>query len=353
MVRPAATGQAPEAGATLSPRRRVDLLAAVVLACAVISAALAVALIPRDVPGPELSARVYPARLARHLGNPSAHVQPSGGAWNQPSDIVALGERWFVLDTGNNRILELNGDGAVLQVLDQQRDGRLALRGAMALAGDGRYLYVANSGAAQVLVLTPEGGVVGTFPVGGVEGEDSSPARPIGLAVAGNGDFLVSDADNHRVLRYDREGRLLWAAGSGRRAGGEEGFNTPAGLALDQAGNVYVVDILNGRVVKLAPDGTFLGQYGRLGDTAGTLARPKDVAIDAAGNVYVSDGLLAAVQVFGPTGEYRGFIGLKDPADRGSGALFRAPAGLTIAGPNLYVVDRFASVFVMDLPGEE
>jgi DNA-binding beta-propeller fold protein YncE len=70
---------------------------------------------------------------------------------------------------------------------------------------------------------------------------------------------------------------------------------------------VYVVDILNGRVVKLAPDGTFLDQYGRLGDTAGTLARPKDVVIDAAGNVYVSDGLLAAVQVFGPSGEYRGF----------------------------------------------
>src|SRR3990170_6073169 len=171
MVRPAATGQAPEAGATLSPPRRVDLLAAVILACAVISAALAVALIPQDVPGPELSARVYPARLARHLGNPSAHVQPSGGAWNQPSDIVALGGRWFVLDTGNNRILELDGEGAVLQVLDQRRDGRLTLRGAMAIASDGRYLYAANSGTAQVLVLTPEGGVVGTFPVGGVEGD--------------------------------------------------------------------------------------------------------------------------------------------------------------------------------------
>jgi len=346
------TGQAQEAGAALPPRRRVDLLAAVILACAVISAALAVALIPRDVPGPGLFARVYPAHLARHLESPSAHVQPSGGAWNQPSDIVALGGRWFVLDTGNNRILELDGEGAVLQVLDHRRDGRLTLRGAMAIASDGRYLYVANSGAAQVLVLTPEGGVVGTFPVGGVEG-DALPARPIGLAVGGNGDFLVSDAANQRVLRYDSEGRLLWAAGSGRRAGGEEGFNTPGGLALDQAGNVYVADILNGRVVKLAPDGTFLGQYGRLGDTAGTLARPKDVAIDAAGNVYVSDGLLAAVQVFGPGGEYRGFIGLKDPADRGSGALFRAPAGLAIAGRNLYVVDRFASVFVMELPSGE
>ena len=352
MVRAESTGGAPEAGATLSPRRRVDLLAALVLAFAVIAAALAVALIPQDMPGPELSARVYPARLTRHLENPSAHVQPSGMGWNQPSDIVALGGRWFVLDTGNNRILELSEEGAVLQVLDRRLDGGLALSGAMAIASDGRYLYVANSGAAQILVLTPDGGLARTFPVAGVEG-DSTPARPIGLALAVNGDFLVSDAANHRVLRYDGEGRLLWAAGSGRRAGGEGGFNTPAGLALDQAGNVYVVDILNGRVVKLAPDGTFLGQYGRLGDTAGTLARPKDVAIDAAGNVYVSDGLLAAVQVFGPTGEYRGFIGLKDPADRGSGALFRAPAGLTIAGPNLYVVDRFASVFVMDLPGEE
>jgi len=307
-----------------------------------------VALLPRDLPGAELSARVYPARLARHLESPSADVLPSGTGWNQPSDIAALGGRWFVLDTGNDRILELDGEGAVLHVLDQSRDRRLALRGAMAIASDGTYLYVANSGAAEVLVLTPDGALVRRFAVG--VDDDALPARPIGLAVATNGDFLVSDAANQRVLRYDGEGRLLWAAGSGRRAGGEEGFNTPAGLALDRAGNAYVVDILNGRVVKLAPDGRYLGQFGRLGDTAGALARPKDVAIDAAGNVFVSDGLLAAVQVFGPDAEYLGFIGLEDPADRGSGALFRAPAGLAIAGSRLYVVDRFASVFVLDLP---
>src|SRR3989337_2695797 len=108
MVRAVTTDEAPQARATLSPRRRVDLLAALIVLCALALAALAVALIPRDVPGPGLSAQVYPARLAHHLGNPPAHVQPSGGAWNQPSDIVALGERWVVLDTGNNRILQLN-----------------------------------------------------------------------------------------------------------------------------------------------------------------------------------------------------------------------------------------------------
>src|SRR3990172_4367001 len=171
MVRAVTTDEAPEAGATLSPRRRVDLLAALIVVCALALAALAVALIPQDVPGPELSARVYPARLTRRLENPSANNQSSRAGWNQPSDIVALGGRWFILDTGNNRILELDGEGAVLQVLDQRRDGRPALSEAMAIASDGRYLYVANSGAAQVLVLTPEGGVVETFPVGGVEGD--------------------------------------------------------------------------------------------------------------------------------------------------------------------------------------
>src|SRR3972149_3547493 len=144
MVRAAATSQAPEGGAPPSPRPRVDLLAALILAFAATSAALAVVLIPQDVPGPELSARVYPARLTRHLESPSAHIQPSGAGWNQPSDIVALGGRWFVLDTGNNRILELSREGAVLHVLDRRLDGGLALSGAMAIASDGPHLYVPN-----------------------------------------------------------------------------------------------------------------------------------------------------------------------------------------------------------------
>ena len=327
--------------------RRVDVLA-FGLVCVIVAAALALALVAEEAPRPRLSARAYPASLVRHLESPSAAGRTAAPGWNQPSDMVVLGERWFVLDTGNNRILEVHGGGAVLRVLDRRLDERLDLEAPMAIAGDGRYLYVANSGAAEVLVLTPDGGVVRTLPVGG----DPLPARPIGLAVAANGDIFVSDAANHRVSRYDAEGRLLWAVGGGR-SGGREGFNTPGGLALDAAGNVYVVDILNGRVVKLSPEGSFLGQYGRLGDTAGTLSRPKDVAVDAGGNVYVSDSLLAAVQVFGPAGEYRGFIGLKDPADRGSGALFRAPAGLTVAGSELYVVDRFAGLFAIDLSAAE
>lgn len=347
MARAIVTGQASEATG-LAPRVRADLLAVVILASAVMLVALAALLMAQDVPGRDLSAAAYPARLA-HVLDPAPDLQSSPAGWNQPTDIVALGGRRFLLDTGNNRILELDEHGQIVQVMDRGREARLALAGPQAIASDGQFLYVADSKTAQVFALTPDGALVRTIDMGMEEG-DQLPPRPIGLAVRGDGGLLISDAANHRVKRYDREGRFLWAAGSGRRAGGDQGFNTPAGLALDEAGNVYVVDILNGRVVKLAPDGTFLAQYGHLGDTAGALARPKDVAIDAEGNVYVSDSLLAAVQVFASTGAYRGFIGLRNPTDRGSGALFRAPAGLTISGPNLYVVDRLSSVFVLELP---
>ena len=96
------------------------------------------------------------------------------------------------------------------------------------------------------------------------------------------------------------------------RAAGTDGFNVPAGLTVDTIGNVYIVDTLNGRVVKLSPDGAYLREFGRLADTAGSLARPKAVAVDAAGRVFVSDGLQAAVEVFGPDGAYLGVIGRRD-----------------------------------------
>ena len=326
------------------PSRRQLGLAALALAAPLVLAVAVAAFLSERAQSPQVSALVFPARLVQHLKAPVAGGQASASAWEQPSAMAVLQGRWFVLDTGNNRILELDEAGTVRQVLDRTRDERLALRQPMAIVTDGRNLYVANSGASQVLVLEPSGRVVKVLDLEKVDPQDQAPPRPIGLAVTPNGELLVSDADNHRLLRYGGDARLLQAIGSGRRDGGLEGFNTPAGLALDQAGNIYVVDMLNGRVVQLSPEGTFLRQFGRLGDTAGTFSRPKDVAVDAMGNVYVSDGLLAAVQVFGPQGEYLGLIGRKDPRDRRSASLFQAPAGLEISEGRLYVVDRFAGL---------
>lgn len=315
--------------------------------------ALVAAFGPERAQGTRVGALAFPARLTQHLESPAVEGQTAATDWNQPSAMVVLQGRWFLLDTGNNRVLELDEAGIVRRILDRRRDEGLVLRRPMAITSDGRYLYVANSGASEVVVLEPSGRVVKVLALEKAGSQDQARPRPIGLAVTRNGELLVSDGENHRVLRYDRDGRLLQAIGSGKRDSGVEGFNTPAGLAVDQMDNIYVVDILNGRVVQLSPDGVFLRQFGRLGDTAGTFSRPKGVAVDSAGNVHVSDGLLASVQVFSPQGEYLGLIGRENPSDRNSVSLFRAPAGLTISQGKLYVVDRFASLFVFRLPSQE
>jgi DNA-binding beta-propeller fold protein YncE len=208
---------------------------------------------------------------------------------------------------------------------------------------------VANSLAAEVLVLDLSGHVQAALPLR--PGDGGRAPRPIGVAVASNGDIVVSDADNHRVTRLDSNGEVLWTAGTGARAGGSDGFNVPGALALDGAGNIYVADTLNGRVVELTADGAFVRQFGRLGDAAGTLSRPKGVAVDRDGRVFVSDGLLAAVEVFGPDGTYLGLIGRSDPNDPASGSVFVAPAGLSLKDGWLLVTDRFAGVIAFDLRG--
>jgi sugar lactone lactonase YvrE len=298
------------------------------------------------VPQPvlEVSRQVYPTSLVQEMG------QPLEDEWTLPASVSTVDDAVYVVDTGNDRVLKLDTSGRVMDTFDDAADGGPALRQPMAIASDGRSLFVANSLAAEVLVLDLSGRVEKILPLQPSAEYEKQP-RPIGVAVTSDGGVVVSDADNHRVIRLDEEGRVLWTAGTGTRAGGSDGFNVPGSLALDAADNVYVVDTLNGRVVQLSPEGNFIRQFGRLGNTAGTLSRPKGVAVDAAGRVFVSDGLLVAVQVFAPDGAYLGLIGRRDPTSANSESLFQAPAGLSLVGDSLRVVDRFAGLITLRLSG--
>lgn len=291
----------------------------------------------------KVSRVVYPSSLLWQMS------EPVDEEWLMPTAAVAVGDELVVVDTGNNRILKVDEAGRVLATFDVTSTPGLSLRMPMALASDGGRLFVANSSGAEVLVLDLSGRVEAVLSLR--PGANERMPRPIGVAVTLDGGIVVSDADNHRVLRLNKDGEVLWSAGAGIRAGGAEGFNVPGALAVDRAGYIYVVDTLNGRVVELSPKGSFVREFGRLGDAAGTLSRPKGVAVDGEGRVFVSDGLLAAVEVFAPDGTYLGLIGRRDPTDPSSDSLFVAPAGLALVGKRLLVTDRFAGVIAFDLSG--
>lgn len=150
-------------------------------------------------------------------------------------------------------------------------------------------------------------------------------------------------------------------AGTGEQ-GGADGpadgatFDTPAGVALDAAGNLYVSEgeggsIFGGeRIRKIATDGTVttLAGMGKSGfaDGPGASARfyaPGGLAVDAAGTVYVADQLNYRIRVVAPDGTVRTLAGtghsghVDGPA---TVAEFSWPTALALDGAgSLYVVD--------------
>ena len=295
-------------------------------------------------PAVTVSRLVYPATFVQGFGG------PDNGAWTVPAAAATIGDATFVLDTGNNRISKLGPDGEPLATFGAKLDGTASLQMPMAIATDGESLFVANSVSGAVLVLDQSGHVEKVLPL--PQGVNGKTARPIGVAVTADGGLVASDADNHQVIRLDAQGAVVWTAGTGTRDGGDHGFNVPGAVAVDDGGNVYVVDTLNARVVKLSPSGAYLQEFGQRGDTVGRLSRPKGVAVDRQGRVFVSDGLLAAVEVFGPNGDYLGLIGRRDARDVNSTTMFVAPAGLFITPDSLTVTDRYAGVLTFDLTGK-
>ena len=136
-------------------------------------------------------------------------------------------------------------------------------------------------------------------------GPGSAPGqfnRPSSLAIAPDGNVLVSDCLNHRVQKLTPDGQPL--AQWGEFGAGPGQFNMPWGVSTDRQGNIYVSDWRNDRVQKLSPDGAPLAIFGSSGSGEGQISRPAGVGVDSVGNVYVADYGNDRLVVFGPDGSH-------------------------------------------------
>jgi DNA-binding beta-propeller fold protein YncE len=172
-----------------------------------------------------------------------------------------------------------------------------------------------------------------------IGGAQLSGAGSVAVA-AGSGDAYVADAGHNRVLVYGPEGTLLarWGAGAGDgTAGNGTGeFNHPLAVAINAAGEVYVADTYNNRIVKLAPGGAVLDEWGSAGSGEGRFRWPSGVAVDGAGDVYVLDGENNRVERFDANGRFLARWGQRGP---GLGE-FSKPVGLAVGcNGDVYVAD--------------
>jgi hypothetical protein len=237
----------------------------------------------------------------------------------------------------------------------------------------GGSVFVADTGNSTIRQLSYSGSnwVVSTIAGtagsrGNRDGTNALFSFPMGIAADSNGNLFVADEANHdiRELTFDIVAGWITTtiAGSGAN-GSDDGtnniaqFGQPYGIALNQAGTVFVTDYQNNTLRQVLPVSTnwvvttIAGVNGNAGsmDGSGNVAKfnfPADLAADNTGNLYVADYGNDTIRRLTPVGSswsvftVAGLAGTPGSID-GTGAAVRmnGPFGIAINNTNIYISD--------------
>jgi len=172
-------------------------------------------------------------------------------------------------------------------------------------------IYICDYNNNRVRKVTASTGIINTIAGTGVPGYNGDGIaatsaevyNPYGIAVDKSGNVFIGDRSNNRVRKIDTQGIIHTLAGNGTGAYNGDGvaatsaeLNSPLGVAVDAAGNVYIADESNDRIRKIVATTGLIetlagtGTPGYNGDsipaTTAEINNPCGVAVNAAGNVY-------------------------------------------------------------------
>jgi uncharacterized membrane protein/sugar lactone lactonase YvrE len=188
---------------------------------------------------------------------------------------------------------------------------------------------------------------------------------PRGITRDAEGNFYVADTQNLRIQKFDKDGNFVTMFGS--RGTGDGQFSQlndtaegtgPGGIAVDSQGNVYVADTWNHRIQKFDKDGKFLltwGSFLSLSDAGYTpgpddntrFYGPRGIAVGPDDHIYVTDTGNKRVLIFDTDGKNIGQISSGLTADKiTQNYPFSAPGELN--EPIGIAVDAEGNVFVAD-----
>ena len=182
------------------------------------------------------------------------------------------------------------------------------------------------------------------------------------MAIGPAGELYIAADDSSQVVRVNAEGKIEVVAGNGRAGFTGDGglamaarLDMPLGIAVDAAGNLFIVDSGNHAIRKVTRDGiiqTVAGnrREGFSGDggpaAAASLSEPIAVAVDGSGNLYIADTGNQRVRRVSPDGIIQTIAGSGKSGYSGDGgpataATLNDPSGVAVdASGRLYIADR-------------
>jgi beta-lactamase regulating signal transducer with metallopeptidase domain/sugar lactone lactonase YvrE len=302
-----------------------------------------------------------------------------------PSSVAVDGIGGFYVSSNTQRrIYHVAADGrlrlfAGYDILGYCGNGELFNTSPISVSGlavdSAGNLYYSDYANQCVRKVTPAG-VITTIAGNGTRGYsgDGGPAASAqlrsagGLAMDSRGNLYIADGVNHCIRKVTPTGIITTVAGNGKAGFDGEGgpatsaqLYAPRSVAVDAAGNLYIIDF---RIRKVTPDGvmhTIAGKdrqvnrspsppsrkpfRGEGGPAASAqLSDPRGVAVDSAGNLYILDG--DAIRKVTPNGAITTVAGNDKEGFGGDGG---KAISAQLAGPSRMAVDSAGNLYIADM----
>ena len=231
---------------------------------------------------------------------------------SNPSALAVLQDGTiFALDQISEKVVRIEPDDDLVVLVDPVVND-VTRPHAIAVDVDGN-VYLSEPLDNRVRKIDPAGSSTTFAGRDGVQGSDgdggpateATLAAPTAITVDAAGNVYIGEREGKRIRRVDPSGIISTIAGTGEQGSAGDGgpatqaqFTDIRALAVDGAGNLYVVDGGANVVRKIDPGGTITafagtgvaGFDGDLGPaTAAQLCGPSGIAIDANGRVFIAD----------------------------------------------------------------
>ncbi len=311
--------------------------------------------------GGTLYAQQYLITTAAGGGVPATPAPAASASFAFPVAVAAdgLGNMYFI---AVNCVFKVDAAGVLTRVAGSSARGGYSgdggpatsaqLNNPQGVAADASgNVYIADTGNAAVRKVAANGTIT-TLP--------GSVGAPYGIAVDAGGNLYVANPRENAIRKLAADGGIAIVAG-GADFGylGDGGpaisaqLNSPYGVAVDPAGNLYIADTGNYAVRKVGLNGIITtvagnGNLGYSGDggpaTSARLNAPYSVAADAAGKIYIADSGNNVVRKVGVKGTIttlagNGIAGYSGDGGPAAAAQLTNPSGVALDAGNLYIAD--------------